>query len=113
MPAPPPGLRSVYLKVRVRQSEDFALASVAAAVALDGRDIVHARLVLGGVAPVPWRAVAAEDALTGSVASEVELGRIAELALGGAVPLRHNAYKITLARNLVRRALSQLLAQAD
>ena len=111
VPAPPPRLRSAYLKVRVRQAEDFALVSVAAAVAVEENSITYARIVLGGVAPIPWRAVASEEALAGCAPSDVELGRVGELALGGAVPLRHNGYKVTLARNLVKRALRQLLTE--
>jgi CO/xanthine dehydrogenase Mo-binding subunit len=66
------------------------------------------RVVLAGVAPIPWRARAAEDLLRGASPSEEVLGRAAEAALEGAQPLGHNGYKVPLARALVRRALARV-----
>ena len=70
LPAPNPAERSTYRKVRDRSSYAFALVSVAAALELDGDAIVGARLALGGVAPKPWRARRAEEALRGEEATE-------------------------------------------
>ena len=79
---------------------------------LAGRRIEEARLVLSGVAPIPWRATAAEQELVGAEATDAVFARAAETALAGATALRHNAYKRPLARTLIRRALETLTAQA-
>jgi xanthine dehydrogenase YagS FAD-binding subunit len=86
----------------------FALVSVAAVIRLAGPRIAHARLVLGGVAPVPWRVQAAEALLAGHDASPALFERAADAALAGARPLRHNGYKVSLARALLLRALGEL-----
>ena len=105
--------RSVYLKVREREAGDFALVSVAAALTLDGdgQDAVisKARIALGGVAPVPYRATEVEDYLAGRTVSEVDPAEAAALALPNAAPLPQNAYKVPMGRNLVKRALTLLL----
>jgi xanthine dehydrogenase YagS FAD-binding subunit len=88
-----------YRKVRDRASFAFALVSIAAAV--DGRDV---RLALGGVAHVPWRCVAAEEALRAGASFE----EAADAELADARPLRDNAFKVTLARNLLVRTLRDL-----
>jgi len=97
--------RSHYHKVRDRASYEFALASVACAVHVDGDRIVDARLALGGVATVPWRARAAEDALRGATAGEEAFRRAAAIALSGARARAHNGYKNELAQRAVVRAL--------
>jgi xanthine dehydrogenase YagS FAD-binding subunit len=108
VPASPIAARSTYLKFKERESMDFALASVAAAVQLQANaGVAQARLVLGGVAPIPWRATAAEQFLTGKTLSEGVLAEAARLALQGAQPLEKNAYKVPLAQTLVRRALAK------
>src|SRR6202012_844949 len=86
--------RSVYLKVRDRQSYEFALAS--AAVALDVQDgIIHdARIALGGVATIPWRAREAEAALKGQKLDDTLAARAADAAFAGATARKHNAFKI-------------------
>src|SRR5712692_8268443 len=97
---------STYLKFKERDSLDFAMSSVAAAVAMGAnKTISEARLVLGGVAPIPWRAPKAEAALIGKTMSADLLTSVAKLALAGARPLEKNAYKIPLTQTLVRRAL--------
>jgi xanthine dehydrogenase YagS FAD-binding subunit len=99
--------RSVYLKARDRQSYEFALAS--AAIALDVRDGVvrDARVALGGVATIPWRAREAEMLLKGQKFDDAVAGRAAEAAFHGAVGKRHNAFKIALGQRVVARALHQ------
>ena len=98
--------RSTYLKFKERDSLDFALASAAVAVELGANKTVRqARIVLGGVAPIPWRAPKSEAFLAGKTLSADALAEAARLALEGAEPLAKNAYKIPLTQALVRRAL--------
>jgi xanthine dehydrogenase YagS FAD-binding subunit len=100
--------RSTYLKFKERESLDFALASVAAAVELNAdRTVKQARIVLGGVAPIPWRAPQAEAFLAGKRLDQEALAEAARRALDGAKPLAKNAYKIPLTQTLVRRALAR------
>jgi xanthine dehydrogenase YagS FAD-binding subunit len=103
-----PNTRSTYLKAMDRKVWAFALVGVAAVVRMDGNRIEDARIVLGGVAPVPWRAEAAEQVISGAEVSDALIVRAAEAALDGATPLAHNVYKIPLAKALVRRALRSL-----
>ena len=105
-----PGMRSTYLKAMDRKVWAFALVAVAAAARVEAGRIAEAHLALGGVAPVPWRAEAAERLLTGSPLSDDLIARAADLALEGAQPLAHNAYKVPLAKALVRRALATALS---
>ena len=100
---------STYLKFKERSSLDFALSAVAAAVELGPDGVVRqVRLVLGGVAPIPWRAPKAEAYLVGKRLGASELGEAARLALDGAAPLSKNAYKVPLTQALVRRALMKV-----
>jgi xanthine dehydrogenase YagS FAD-binding subunit len=101
--------RSVYLKGRDREGEDFALVSVAASVTVEDGTISDVRIILGGVAPTPYRAQRAEEALRGSRVEDADPGQAGAIAVYGARPLKDNGYKVTLAANLVRRALQQLL----
>ncbi len=101
---------SRYLKVRDRMSYEFALVSVAAALDVEGGRIRDARLALGGVAPVPWRARDAERSLIGAPATPASFARAAEVALSGARGYGHNDFKIPLARRTIVRALSQVVA---
>jgi xanthine dehydrogenase YagS FAD-binding subunit len=91
-----------------RQSWSFALVSVAAQLNFEGERIAEARLVLGGVAAIPWRAKDAEKILRGQKFSEDLAERAAEAAVAGAQPLRDNVYKISLAKSLVKQALRAL-----
>jgi xanthine dehydrogenase YagS FAD-binding subunit len=102
--------RSVYLKARDRQSYEFALAS--AAVALNVQDgVVHdARVALGGVATVPWRAREAEAQIKGQKFDDGLAQRAAEAAFEGAKGNKHNAFKIALGKRVVARALHQAVA---
>lgn len=100
--------RSAYLKVRDRASYEFALVSVAAALELEGATMRAARLALGGVGTVPWRARSAERILQGAPLSREVFAAAAEAALEGAQPQRDNAFKIELARRTVVRVLSEV-----
>lgn len=103
--------RSYYLKVRDRESYEFALASAAIALDLDGGKIRAARVGLGGVAGKPWRSREAEAALTGASIGEAAFRTAAEAALRDARPLAHNAFKIELARRTLVRALETVAAR--
>lgn len=96
---------SHYLKLRDRASYEFALASCAAEITLDGETIREARIALGGVATKPWRCLDAEAALVGQPAEKASFERAAEIALKDAVAREHNGYKIPLARQAIVRAL--------
>lgn len=108
VPASPVAARSTYLKFKERESMDFAMASVAAAVHLRAdKTVTQVRLVLGGVAPIPWRTPEAEQFLLGKTLSADVIAEAARLALKGAQPLEKNGYKIPLTQTLVRRALAK------
>lgn len=108
IPAPSLETRASYLKIRERASFDFALASVAAVLSFEGAICSRARIVLGGVAPIPWRCEAAESVLTGNSLDEALIARAADAALGGAAPLSKNRYKVPLVKGALRRALRAL-----
>ena len=97
--------KGTYLKARERTAGDFPLVSVAVGYAHDTGTIQHARVVLGGVAPIPWRSPQAEAVLTGQTPSPELAARAAEAALAVAQPLRHNAFKLDIARALIARAI--------
>ena len=105
---PPAALRSTYRKARVRASWDFALAGVALAVRTRGDTIGSARVVLSGVAPVPWRAVAAEQALLNRRVDAATAAEAAVHAVAGAEPLPQNGYKVDLVRGIVEEAILAL-----
>ncbi|MGZ6694671.1 MAG: FAD binding domain-containing protein [Solirubrobacteraceae bacterium] len=108
LPALPLAAASRYRKVRDRASYAFAVASVAAAP--EGRDgvVADCRIACGGLAPVPWRALRAEDALRGTPATEASFAAAADAELAAAAPLRDNAFKVPLARNLLIATLTEL-----
>jgi xanthine dehydrogenase YagS FAD-binding subunit len=113
IPARAEARNSHYLKVRDRQSYEFALVSTAAAVAADSGNIRSARLAMGGVAHKPWRLRAAEEALRGLPLADVASlkGAIAK-SFTDARPLTHNAFKVELAQRCVLRALQTAGARA-
>jgi xanthine dehydrogenase YagS FAD-binding subunit len=97
---------SHYLKVRDRASYEFALVSVAAAVATDGRRIRSARLAMGGVAHKPWRLTEAESGLRGVSLDDIDdLKLVIAKSFVDARPLAHNAFKVELAQRAALRAL--------
>jgi xanthine dehydrogenase YagS FAD-binding subunit len=99
--------RSLYLKIRDRQSYEFALASAAVALEMSGDRIVHARVALGGVATRPWRAHEAEAALNGKDATADNFRAAAEAVFAKAQPRQDNRYKIALGKQTLARALAQ------
>jgi xanthine dehydrogenase YagS FAD-binding subunit len=105
VPASPFAARSHYLKVRERASYEFALVSAAVAIELADGVVKSARIVLGGVAPKPWRAVLAEAALIGRPFDATSIAQAGAAAVADARPLRDNAFKIPLTERTVTRAL--------
>lgn len=99
------GTRSYYLKLRDRASYEFALASAAVVIHMEGTRIRRARVAMGGVGTKPWRSLEAEKALEGHAANDATFRAAAEAALRPARPLHDNAFKVELARLAVARAL--------
>lgn len=108
--APLAGNKSAYLKLRDRASYQFALASSAVIVVMDGNTVRDARVALGGVGTKPWRSVEAEQALKGQTLTPQTLEQVAAIALKGAKAYRHNAYKIALGQQAIVRNLGTLNA---
>ncbi len=106
------GARSAYRKVRDRASYAFAVTSVAVALDVTGAVVREARIALGAVAPLPWRARAAERVLAGRPATAEWFARAADAELAAAAPLPDNAFKVTLVRNALVRVLSELTGDA-
>ncbi|MBV9751671.1 MAG: xanthine dehydrogenase family protein subunit M [Hyphomicrobiales bacterium] len=107
LPRAPWTRRSLYLKIRDRQSYEFALASAAVALDMEEDSVRQARIALGGIATKPWRAHAAEQALVGKVINEETANGASQLALAHASPRPGNQYKIELGRRTLTRALLQ------
>ena len=97
--------RSLYVKIRDRQSYQFALASAAVALEREGGIVKSARIALGGIASIPWRSDAAEAAITGKKLDESVAGQAAQAALAGAWTGGQNAFKQVLAQQTLARAL--------
>jgi xanthine dehydrogenase YagS FAD-binding subunit len=112
LPPSPIARNSHYRKVRDRASYAFALVSVAAALEVRAGTVTEVRLALGGVAPKPWRATAAEESLTGAPATEAAFSRAADVELAAAIPRSQNAFKIELARRTIVTALTRLADRA-
>jgi len=108
VPAAPVARRSLYLKFRDRQSYEFALASVAAAIRVEDGTVAEVRLALGGVATKPWRARRAEASLLGQPATEASFVTAARQELAQATPRQQNAFKVELAQRAIVRALNTL-----
>jgi xanthine dehydrogenase YagS FAD-binding subunit len=103
---PPPGsVKSAMYEVRFKQSHDWPLAAVTAALDMRGSTVRGARIVMGSVAPIPWRAQAAERVLAGKAVTEQVAMEAADAALQGAKAMTQNAYKIQVARTAVKRAI--------
>jgi xanthine dehydrogenase YagS FAD-binding subunit len=110
VPAGPWTRRSLYLKIRDRESYEFALASAAVALELDGGVVRQARIGLGGMAYRPWRAHEAEASLTGRPLTEAAAEAAAQAAFAGAVTHGNNGFKPELGRRTLVRALLQAAA---
>ncbi len=110
VPAAPWNRRSLYLKVRDRESYEFALASAAVALDLQNGVVRNSRIALGGVATVPWRSVEAEGVLRGKAIDEQSLDAAANAAFVGAKGHGHNDFKAALGKRTLSRALRQAAA---
>lgn len=108
VPRAPVGSKAIYVKEMVREIWDFAVCSVAAMVTLKDGVIEDARIVLGGVAPFPYRAAKAEAALRGKALDDAAAAAAGEAAVEGARPLSKNGYKVPLTRAVVKQALLAL-----
>ncbi len=100
--------RSAYLQVSDKHTFDWALVSCAAAAGYEDGKLVRPRIALGSISPVPHQVEAANQFLEGRVLDEPTVAAAADMILAGAHPLEHNAYKVPLARTLIRRTLLQL-----
>ena len=107
---PLPGARSTYRKVRERASFDFALAGAAVVLVIAEGTVKTARVVLSGVAPIPWRSAEAEKAIVGKRLDAGAVEAAAEAAVKGAVPMADNGYKVPLVRGIVQETLTALSA---
>ena len=107
VPATFAGAHFYFEKVRDRQVWDFPLVNVASAILANNGIIEEARIAVNGVAPRPLRMTAVENALRGESLDDTTAERVSELAARGAKPLRHNAYKIPMMRNLVKRSIQR------
>jgi xanthine dehydrogenase YagS FAD-binding subunit len=102
--------RSTFIKYAMRQSWDFALASVAIVFTAEAGRCRDCRIVLGGIAPTPWRSVTAEQEIEGKLLAATNIEGAARAAIAGANPLKHNEYKLGLVKKLVRTGLTELSA---
>ena len=105
IPLPPAGSRQHYRKFTLREPIDFAIVSVASVITLQGEICADARIILGAVAPTPFRAGKAEEIIKGRPLNDVTAAEAAQAALLGAKPLSRNAYKVEIAQTLVKRAI--------
>ena len=105
---PAPGnVKTGHYEVRYKTSHDWPIAFATVVLAMDGPTIKSARVVMGAVAPVPWRAQAAEQALVGKRLDEATAAAAAEASVEGAKPMSRNGYKVQVAKTAVKRAILQ------
>ena len=110
VPAPKPGQKAAYVKLKERGTWDFALVSAAVAGVAAGGVLSEVTVVMGGVAPVPWRLKKAEDVLRGKPLTEALIRQAADAALADAVPMRENGYKTDLVFAALKRAVLAVAA---
>jgi xanthine dehydrogenase YagS FAD-binding subunit len=97
--------KSATYEVRFKQSHDWPLALASAVLTMDGNRVKSARVVMGAVAPIPWRVPAAEQVLAGKTIDEAVAVEAANAAVAGATAMSQNAYKVQVARTAVKRAI--------
>jgi xanthine dehydrogenase YagS FAD-binding subunit len=112
LPAARPGTRSTYHKVLDREAWTHAVVSAAVVLQMDKDVCRSAHIVLGGVAPIPWRVAEAERLLTGQRVTPELAAKAAATAVAGATPLAKNAYKVPLTREVVQRTVLGLATPA-
>jgi xanthine dehydrogenase YagS FAD-binding subunit len=99
------GARVYFEKVRDRDTWDFPLVNVVAAIRENGSTIEDARVVVNGVAPTPVRLTAVENAIRGQARNEQTAEQAGNIAIQGVSPLTHNGFKVNLMKNLVKRSI--------
>ena len=109
LPPPSSNARYMYLKTRIRNVFDFAIASIAVALTIDGGNVRSSRVVFGGIAPAPYRDLNVEAKLNGAARTSVDVEEVAAVALSAASPLQNNGYKVDVAKGLLKEALGQIL----
>jgi xanthine dehydrogenase YagS FAD-binding subunit len=105
-----PNTKSALYEVKFKQSHDWPIAMAAVALRMNGTTVESARVVLGAVAPIPWRSQAAEAALKGKTIDEAVASKAADAALADAKPMSGNAYKVQVAKVALRRAIMKAVA---
>ena len=110
VPAAVANLKSTFMKVTQREVYDFAIVSIAVAAQIENGVWKDGRVVLGGVAPTPYRATAAEEALKGQKVDAAVAKDAAEKTMVKARPMSQNAYKVDIAKNLISRAVLSLVS---
>jgi xanthine dehydrogenase YagS FAD-binding subunit len=108
VPRLPWAQRSTYVKIRDRESYEFALTSIAVALDTDGNQIRDARIAAGGVGTKPWKLPRVREALVGKPLNEQTFDTASKLAGEGAKPLKHNGFKVELLQRTVMRALMKV-----
>ena len=108
VPKLPWAKRSTYLKIRDRDSYEFALTSAAVALDIDGGKIRDVRIAVGGVGTKPWNLPKVSQALIGKPLKEANVVEAAKLSVEGAHPLKHNGFKVDLVQRTIVRALMNL-----
>ena len=112
IPAAKPGTRSSYQKVMDREAWTHAVVSAAVVLEMDKDVCRSARIVLGGVAPIPWHVPDAEKILAGQRITPELAAKAGEAAVAGATPLAKNAYKVPLTKAVVKRTVLELAQRA-
>jgi xanthine dehydrogenase YagS FAD-binding subunit len=105
VPAPAPNTRSTYLKFKERDSHDFAIVGASVVMRLKGKVCEDVRIVLSGVAPIPWRSPEAEAVLKGKAITPELAEQAGKAAVAKAQPLSQNAYKVPLTQAIVKQAV--------
>ena len=108
VPTPKPNTKGIYIKVRERDAIDFAMASVAVNMTMSGNTCQEASVVLGGVAPAPWRVPDVEQFLQGKQITETVAAQAAQMALQEADPMTDNEYKVEMTQNIVSQAIMDM-----
>jgi len=103
---PAPGnVKTGHYEVRYKESHDWPIAFATVVLTMNGANVASARVVMGAVAPIPWRSQAAEQALSGKPVTEQTASAAADAALRDARPMSQNAYKVQVAKTAVKRAI--------
>jgi xanthine dehydrogenase YagS FAD-binding subunit len=105
VPAPQPGVKTAYFKATNRETYDFAIVNIAAWLKIKDNVVEDSRVYLSGVAPTPYRATIVEQTIKGKRIDEALARQAAELQMVRARPMSDNAYKVDVAKALIRRAL--------